>query len=300
MRRELVAAASGDYWIGRFTAMASPCEVLLELAERHEAQRLLTIAADEAQRIDQKFSRYRDHNIVYHINHAAGLPVTVDEESVRLLDYAAQLYRLSGGRFDITAGVLRKVWRFEPGSPLPTPGQVAPLLRHVGWEKVRWHAPVITLPMGMELDLGGIGKEYAVDRAAALLGAETSASFVLNFGGDLFINRPRHDGRPWQIAVDDPADTGKKSAGLLAIHAGALATSGDARRHLLHQGRRYGHILDPRTGWPVVNAPRSITVHAPSCMEAGMLATLAMLQGEGAAAFLQAQAVPHWIIDHAP
>lgn len=297
MTRELEAAPGGDYWIGRFAAMASPCELLIELADRKEAERLLNIAADEAQRIEQKFSRYREDNIVHRINHGDGTTATVDEETARLLDYADQLYRLSNGLFDITAGVLRRVWRFEPGAPFPSQAEVAHCLQHIGWQRVTWQSPKLTLPAGMEIDLGGIGKEYAVDRTAALLGVETDASFVINFGGDLYISKPRANGNPWHIAVDDPAATGRKSVGTLGIRSGALATSGDARRHLLHQGIRYGHILNPQSGWPVENAPRSITVHAPTCMEAGMLATLAMLQGEGAEAFLQAQDLPYWLLE---
>ena len=129
------------------------------------------------------------------------------------------------------------------------------------------------------------------------LTAATNASFVINLGGDLFVSKPHRNGKAWQIAVDDPEASGIKNAGTVNINTGALATSGDARRHLLHQGKRYGHILNPRTGWPVENAPRSITVHAPNCMEAGMLATIAMLQGKGADDFLQAQGLPYWIID---
>lgn len=296
MQYELVAAAGGDYWIGRFAAMASPCELLLEVAARDEAQRLLNIAADEARRVERKYSRYREDNIVHRINHGDGTAVEVDDETARLLDYADRLYQLSEGLFDITAGVLRRVWRFEAEAPFPSRDTVTACLQHIGWDKVGWHSPFLSLPQGMEIDLGGIGKEYAVDRTAALLSAETDASFVINFGGDLFINRRRTSGKPWQVAVDDPAATGRKSVGSLSIASGALATSGDARRHLLHQGRRYGHILNPRNGWPVENAPHSITVHASSCMEAGMLATLAMLQGEDAEAFLQAQGLPYWLV----
>ncbi len=296
-QRELKAAPGGDYWVGRFAAMASPCELLLEVSARNEAQRLLDIAADEAQRIEKKYSRYRKANLIHRINHAEGARVEVDEETTRLLDYADQLYRLSEGLFDITAGVLRRVWHFEAGAPFPEASEVVQCLQHIGWQKVRWKAPHITLPAGMELDLGGIGKEYAVDRTAALLAAETDSSFVINFGGDLFINKPRRDGNPWQVAVDDPDASGRHHVGAVGISSGALATSGDARRHLLHNGRRYGHILNPQTGWPVENAPRSITIHAGSCMEAGMLATIAMLQGAAAEEFLQAQGLPYWLID---
>ncbi len=296
MQPELIPAPGNDYWIGRFTAMASPCELLLELDDKPLAQRLLNMAAAEALRIEQKFSRYRDDNIIYRINHSNGSSVEVDEETARSLDYAAQLYQLSDGLFDITAGILRRVWQFKPDSPIPTPAEVQACLQHIGWSRAKWQFPTITLPSGMEIDLGGIGKEYAVDRSAAILRAETDASFVINYGGDLLIEKPRSSGQPWQIALDDPSTSGNKSVGTLLLNKGALATSGDARRHLIHQGKRYGHILNPQTGWPVKNAPRSITVQAQSCMEAGMIATLGMLQGEGADAFLQAQGLPYWLL----
>jgi thiamine biosynthesis lipoprotein len=148
----------------------------------------------------------------------------------------------------------------------------------------------------MEVDLGGIGKEYAVDRTATLLGAETDASFLINYGGDLFASGPRRDNQPWVIGLDDPGHTGRRHLGEIPLKQGGMATSGDARRFLMKDGIRYGHILNPKTGWPVEHAPRSVTTHAPTCMEAGMLATLAMLQGEGADAFLQAQGLPYWLI----
>jgi len=155
------------------------------------------------------------------------------------------------------------------------------------------------LPEGMEIDFGGIGKEYAVDRVLALLRGQTDAPLLVNFGGDLAVSGPRRDGSAWVVGIEDPGGTAGDSdaAGVLALAAGGLATSGDARRFLLAGGVRYGHILDPRTGWPVRGAPRSVTVAAPTCSEAGVLATLAMLRGPEARAWLAAQGAPHWIVD---
>src|SRR5512143_3772223 len=99
-----------DHWIGRFSAMNSPCEILLEVDNRSVAERLVKSAAREAWRIEAKFSRYRDDNILHQINHAQGQTVEVDSETANLLDFADQCYRLSDGRFDITSGVLRKLW----------------------------------------------------------------------------------------------------------------------------------------------------------------------------------------------
>jgi len=141
----------------------------------------------------------------------------------------------------------------------------------------------------MEIDLGGIGKEYAVDRAASLIAAEIPDAFVVNFGGDLYASGPRRGGRPWNIGVDDPERTGDATIAAIPLTRGGLATSGDARRYILYRGKRLGHILNPKTGWPVEGAPRSVTVIAPTCVEAGTLSTLAYLRGPGAREFLEAE-----------
>lgn len=286
-----------SYWTGRFSAMASPCEVLLELESREDAQHIVQLVAEETWRIEKKYSRYRKDNLIARINHSEGHPVEVDQETTLLLNYAAQCYQLSDGLFDITAGVLRRIWSFQPGATPPGKKKVRECLKHIGWSRLSWKPPILTLPQGMEIDLGGIGKEYAVDKAAQLATQHTDASFVINFGGDLFINKPRRNGQPWHIAVDDPAATGVQQIGQISVAHGGIATSGDARRFLLHQGKRYSHILNPKTGYPIEKAPRSVTVLADNCLEAGMLATFAILQGADAGNFLKAQSVPFWIVE---
>jgi thiamine biosynthesis lipoprotein len=145
----------------------------------------------------------------------------------------------------------------------------------------------------MEIDFGGIGKEYAVDRAYDLLLARCPVPFLVNFGGDLRVSRPLPHG-PWKVGIERP-DSDRQAAMMLEVEYGALATSGDSQRFLRKDGIRYGHILDPRTGWPVPDAPRSVTVAASSCTEAGLLSTLAVLKGTGAADFLQQQQVRSWV-----
>lgn len=281
-------------WRGRFKAMASPCEVLLERVDEALASRLVARAEAEAQRIEARYSRYRDDSVVANLHATRGLRVHVDDETAQLLDYAHTCHTMSGGLFDITSGVLRGAWRFDGSDRLPTREQVAALLQHVGWHRVSWQRPWLRLPPDMEIDFGGLGKEYAVDRVLALLAAAAGAPVLVNFGGDLAVSGPRADGSAWQVGIEWP-DSGD-AALLLELSVGALATSGDARRYLLKDGVRYGHILDPRDGWPVRGAPRSVTVAAGSCSEAGTLATLAMLQGEHAEAWLAEQGVPHWIL----
>ncbi len=260
----------------------------------HAALAIGAIAANEALRIEKKFSRYRNDSVTAWIHENRGASVDVDEETAALIDFASQCHDLSDGLFDITSGVLRRAWKFDGSDRIPDPATVDRLLPLVGFDKLRWSSPRLLLPAGMELDFGGIGKEYAVDRAYELLAARDSAPFLVNFGGDLRANRPPAHG-PWQVGIERP-DTDKESTLLLDLERGALATSGDSRRFLLRDGIRYGHILNPRTGWPVPGAPRSVTVAASSCTEAGLLSTLALLHGSRAKEFLGEQGLRYWIL----
>jgi FAD:protein FMN transferase len=289
-----VSPRAGGFFAVSFTAMASPCEVLLESADERVAREVGRAAAQEAWRIESKFSRYLPESVVSTINRSAGKAVVVDEETAALIDYAAICHQLSGGLFDITSGVLRRCWKFDGSDQVPEPAAVAHLLPLIGFEKISWQSPRITLPAGMEVDFGGFAKEYAVDRVLALVAARFSAAALVNFGGDLAANRPPA-AAPWQVGVERP-DSEREARLLLEFSRGGLATSGDTHRFLLRAGVRYGHILNVRTGWPIAHAPRSVTVAASSCVEAGMLATLAALQGEAAEAFLSTQTVRYWCL----
>lgn len=283
-------------WRYGFTAMATPCEVRIETSNQALAHRLGRIGEKAALRIEHKYSRYREDSVLSEINRSEGEPVWVDAETAALLNYADRCHALSGGRFDITSGVLRRAWRFDGSDRLPSFEQVEDILPFVGWRKLVWRRPEITLQPGMEIDFGGLGKEYAVDLAVRDIAAEAAgAPFLVNFGGDLRVSGPRADGSNWRVGIETAQASGAPE-GLIEIAQGALATSGDARRHLFKDGVRYSHILDPRTGWPVIDPPRSVTVAAPSCMEAGVLSTLAMLYGREAEAFLDQENLQAWWI----
>lgn len=283
-----------DCWVAHFNAMACPCEILLATNDLPAASHASDIAFQEALRIEKKFSRYRNDNIIHQINHSEGKAIEVDEETSNMLDFAQQCFELSEGKFDITSGVLRKIWKFDGSDNIPGNKDITSILPYIGWQKISWNKPHIQLPPGMEIDLGGIGKEYAVDQSAKLISQSFDIPFLVNYGGDIFANRPRHKNTPWIIGVDDPKHTGEKAIGEVQLYQGGLATSGDARRFLFKDGVRYSHILDPLTGWPVPRAPHSVTVIADTCLEAGMLSTFAMLQGDQAREFLQTQKVKFW------
>jgi thiamine biosynthesis lipoprotein len=294
--RRVTVTRAGGYWHGRFEAMACPCEVLSEAANAGEARKLTRLAATEAWRIEDKFSRYLAGNVVDRINSAAGKPVEVDPETAELIDFATTLHRLSDGRFDISSGALRRAWTFDGSDRIPAQGAIAAALRAVGWHRVSWSPPVLRLPADMEIDFGGVGKEYAVDRAVAILREKSDVSCLVNFGGDLAVTSAPNSRRAWTVGIEPPGDVPTRPSARLSLTAGALATSGDTRRFLIRDGVRYGHILDPTTGWPVPCTPRSVTVAADTCTQAGMLSTLAMLEGQGAEAFLAAQGVRYWCL----
>lgn len=272
---------------GRFFAMGSPCELLVDSDRDEEVEHLARLVAAEAWRIEDKLSRYLDGNVIDRINRADGKPVDVDEETAQLIDFAATLHDLSDARFDITSGVLRRVWHFDCSDNVPSQDDIDEVMIHVGWGRVEWDSPRLRMPAGMEIDLGGIGKEYAVDRCGALLREKSSQAGLINFGGDLLATSAPAAREAWKVGIDSDER-------LISLGIGALATSGDARRFLLRDGVRYGHILDPTTGWPVEGAPASITVAADTCTQAGMLSTLAMLNGAQAEAFLEEQGVQFW------
>jgi thiamine biosynthesis lipoprotein len=273
--------------------MGSPCEVLVDSFHEQPAQAVASAVAACAWRIERKFSRYLDDSVITRINRAGGEPVDVDDEPANLLDFADRAWRLSDGKFDVSSGVLRRAWTFDGGSRVPDPAQVQALLPLVGWSRVTWRRPRLTLQAGMEIDFGGIGKEYAVDLAVAAAAAITEAPVLVNFGGDLAATGPQRDGRAWRVGVE--GISASHIPWTLELQRGALATSGDTHRFITEGAERRPHILDPRSGEPVRGAPHSITVAADTCTQAGMLCTLAMLEGEHAETFLAQEGVRHWV-----
>ena len=271
-----------------FAAMASAGELQL-WGEEAPVRAAAAAAIADIRRIEAKYSRYREDSVTTAINRAAGgAPVRIDAETASLLDYADVCHRLSNGAFDLTSGVLRRAWNFSAQPPrLPEPSRVEALRALVDWTAVRRDATSIALPRsGMEIDFGGIGKEYAADRAASRCVEHGVAHGLVNLGGDVRIVGAQPDGSAWQVGIRAPR--GEGVAAVASVASGALATSGDYERHFEIDGRRYCHLLDARTGWPV-DTWQSVSVVAPVCIVAGTCATIAMLLGADGIAFLREQ-----------
>ena len=270
-----------------FRAMACAHKLALWHADAAHARRIAEAVVADVHRIEAKYSRYRDDSVVSVINRSAGrAPVPIDPETVALLRYGAAVHELSGGRFDVTSGVLRRVWDWKRAPPvLPDSAALAAAVALIGWGQVELDDASVRLPRpGMEIDFGGIGKEYAADRAAAICLDGGIVHGLVNLGGDVRVVGPRPDGSRWRIGIRHPRRDGEAIAAI-ELADGAVATSGDYERFVEIDGRRYCHLLDPATGWPVDHW-QSITVVAPLCVVAGSHATAAMLAGPGAVALL--------------
>jgi thiamine biosynthesis lipoprotein len=276
----------------RFRAMAAENELQLAAADEATARRAADRAIADVQRIEAKYSRYRDDSVTTLINRAAGHDaIALDAETAALLNYADQCHRLSGGRFDVTSGVLRRVWDFKRKPPhLPDPAVLAQTVALIDWSAVEWSPKSIRLPRaGMEIDFGGIGKEYAADRAATILLDAGIRHGLVDLAGDVRALGPQESGAPWRVGISHPRSEDRVIA-YVELESGAIATSGDYERFFVVDGKRYCHILDPRSGMPVT-AWQSVSVVAALCVVAGSCSTIAMLLGKQALPFLRKQQV---------
>ena len=277
-----------------FRAMASDNEVQVDAPDDARGRRAADAAIADVQRIEAKYSRYRDDSLTTRINRAAGgAPAAIDAETAALLAYADRCFAQSGGLFDLTSGVLRRAWDFRRQPPrLPDPAALAAACALIGWADVEWNERTIRLPRaGMEIDFGGIGKEYAADRAATILADHGIRHGLLNLGGDVRAIGTQPGGAPWHVGIRHPRHEGRTIA-TVDLADGAVATSGDYERFFDIDGRRYCHILDPRTGMPVAHW-QSVSVVAPLCVVAGSCSTIAMLMGAAGEGFLAQQGLDY-------
>lgn len=279
----------------RFSALGSQNEIAIYAGEDPSAH--FAAAENEIRRIERKFSRYLGDSVIAQINQAAGkAPVTVDDETSRLLDFANACFQQSDGLFDITSGILRQAWDFRTGV-LPDSESVKILRSRIGWQKVSWNRSQIFLPEeGMELDFGGFGKEYAVDQAASLLHSRGVSSGYVNLGGDLRVIGLPPARQFWSFGIAHPRKAGEIILSL-DVHTGALTSSGDYERYFEIEGKRYCHILNPLTGYPVEEL-QSVSIMAPAALIAGSCATITMLMGrKKGLRFLKRSGFPFVLID---
>ncbi len=277
--------------------MGSDCQITLYAEDETCADLIADVAMAEAWRIESKYSRFKDDSTLSEINRAAarGEPVEIDTETAQLFDYALSAFEISGGLFDISSGVLRRVWDFTSAT-LPTPAAIAQVLPLIGLQNITRDEMQLRFAIpGMELDFGGIGKEYAADRCADICIEMGITSGLIDMGGDIGAIGTLPDGQPWQIGICNPGNP-DASLGNIKLTSGAVATSGDYERYIEVDGKRYCHILNPQTGWPV-SGLASVSVMADQCLLAGTLSTIAMLKGSEGKEWLRKLGVQYCWVD---
>jgi thiamine biosynthesis lipoprotein len=280
----------------RFTSMGCPCEIHLYARSHNDALAAFGRAESEIHRLDRKYSHYRDDSELQRIQHKAARAggVKVDRETAALLDYAQTQFELSSGLFDVTARALSALW--DRVEVLPDEQQIQQALEQTGWNRLDWDGEVLKAPAGLSLDLGGVVKEYAADRAAGILKTMGFESGFADLGGDLHFIGPHPDGKRWQTGIRHPGGS-QQAIASIEVQSGGLASSGDYERYSEIDGIRYGHIINPETGWPV-NGLAGVSVLAPSCLVAGSVTTLAMLAGVDDGLSLLRESGLSWLAIH--
>lgn len=210
---------------------------------------------------------------------------------------------LSGGAFDPTAGRLVDLWGFGPGGPAEAPPSAPDIdaaLATSGWDRLALDGVRLFQPGGLRLDLSGIAKGFGVDEVSRALTCLGLVDHLVDIGGELRGAGVKPDGQPWLAEIELPPG-GVLPLGPIrvALHGLSIATSGDYRRYFVHGGRRYSHTLDPRTGRPITNGLRSVSVIAPECMDADALCTaLGVLGPDEGLVFAREHAIAaHFLVD---
>lgn len=276
-----------------FKAMGTKCSILLYANNAEIAAKAIAAAATEINRLEEKYSRYKVGNFFHRLNQAAknGRSFQIDDECASLFHFADTCYQQSGGLFDISSGILRRAWNFEKPQ-LPDPALLKQILKSVGWHHVSVKNNVVSFARkGMELDFGGVVKEYAADCAASVCRQHGIKHGIVDLSGDIVIIGPSPDGLPWNVGIQHPRYPDKKIA-TFELFSGAIATSGDYARCIEIEGKRYSHLLSPKNGWPVSHMS-SVTVVAPQCILAGAATTTSMLMEKNGVAWLEELGLPH-------
>jgi thiamine biosynthesis lipoprotein len=246
---------------------------------------------DEIDRLDEQMSNYQPQSELSQINReAAGRDVVVEPKLFQLLEDSIRYSRETGGAFDLTVGPLMKHWGFFRGhGRLPSQGEIAQVLKRIGWRHLKLDAVRRTIRFdesGVELDLGGIAKGYAVDRAVEILRVNGITAALVSAGTSSIYALGSPPGeRGWKVTVRDPYDT-RKAGNVFHLQNYSLSTSGSYEKFFKIGGKVYCHIMDPHTGWPVENMLSTVAL-APSATQTDALSTSFFVLGvEGSRKYL--------------
>ena len=255
--------------------------------------------------VDTRMSTYNPNSELSRLNQAPGHEwITVSKDTYTVVAAALNCAKAAAGAFDPTVGPLVNLWGFGPQpSPSATPklSDIEQCLDRIGWSKVQTTPNKTALSKSHSkttLDLSGIAKGFAVDEVARMLKSMGLADFLVEVGGEIRTSGYRPQGGAWRVAIEQPVAGAHRALRLVDLKGAAIATSGDYRNFYERDGRRYSHAIDPRTGKPIHHALASVSVIAPSAMEADSLSTALMIMGpDDAMAFaLEHEVAAHFVV----
>ncbi|MDR1756744.1 MAG: FAD:protein FMN transferase [Culturomica sp.] len=235
----------------------------------------------QIEQVNASLSMFDTASVVSGLNR--GTTDRVDSLFVKMFRTAFLVHQATNGAFDITVAPLVNAWGFGyKQRMLPSESQVDSLLSFVGLEKMRLEGERLIRPEGMEIDASSIAKGLGVDLAAECLEQNDVENYLVDIGGEVRVKGRNPRGTAWRVGIDSPVEhpeEGRQVRVVVSLTAGSLATSGNYRNFYLHEGKKYGHTIDPRSGYPVQQELLSATVYAQSCMLADAYATAFMVLG---------------------
>jgi FAD:protein FMN transferase len=273
-------AHSSDVFKYHQVSMGTTVEITLMGENEEETRNAALQAFQEIKRIEQLMSPKIASGDVFRINQSAGMEwVHVSPETIEVIQKAKEISILSEGAFDITVGPLSQVWRTARGKGVPpSVEEVNKLLELVNFREISIspEGKILLGKKGMAIDLGGIAKGYAVDRAFETLRSLGHQNIIVNAGGDLRAGGKRLN-QLWTIGIQHPRNP-DKILGKVSLADSAMTTSGDYEKFFMYEGKRYGHIFNPRDGFPA-EACQSVSILHKDCMTADALATAVFVLG---------------------
>lgn len=243
------------------------------------AEEALTRAEEEIRKLESEWSVTDEDSEIYEVNHSGGTPVTLSDDTAEIIRFALEMAEKTDGALEPTIYPVLTAWGFTTDeNRVPAREELRELLGRTGYEKVELDGNQIYLPQGMELDLGAVGKGYAGDIAAELLKQAGITSALLNIGGNIQAVGSRPDGTDFRIGIRNPFGEGE--IGVLSVSDRAVVTSGNYERYFIGEdGKQYGHIIDPATGYPADNGLVSVTIITGEGKEGDALSTAMFVKG---------------------
>lgn len=260
---------------GILTGCSAPAEEMQQPVERslfamntymtftaygEDAQAALQEAEECIQQVEGLWSVTDEDSEIYQANHSGGQPVTVSEETAEIISFALEMAQRTGGALDPTIYPVLTAWGFTTDSKqVPSQQRITRLLEQVGYDRIRLNGTELTVPDGMELDLGAVGKGYTADLVTEILRRHGVTSALISLGGNIQAIGSRPDGSDWRLGIRAPWESG--NLGVLTVSDAAVVTSGGYENYFDdEQGNIYWHILDPSTGYPADSGLQSVTI----------------------------------------